>query len=270
MGLLIVLAVTPVLNLGFMWHVIRKGFLTPLKHIRAHISHFAQGNLPPTLHATGCREIGELKQSLDHMQTSLITMVSAARNEAHAVHSGILNIAAGNTALSSRTEQQAAALEETAASMEQLTATVTQNADNDRQAALMVHSPADLAQNGGAAVVEVVSTMQKIAQSSHDFADIINVIDSIAFQTNILALNAAVEAARAGEQGRGFTVVAGEVRHLASRSAQATREIKTLIENSVSRIAALVQESASTAAALEEQIGKLTDAVSAFHLPQTA
>jgi methyl-accepting chemotaxis protein-4 (peptide sensor receptor) len=142
------------------------------------------------------------------------------------MHSGISEIAMGNNDLSSRTEQQAAALAQTAASMEQLTATVGQNADNARQASGIAKSAADTAHKGGEQTSRVASTMHEISASSQKIGDIIGVIDSIAFQTNILALNAAVEAARAGEQGRGFAVVAGEVRNLASRSAQAAKEIK--------------------------------------------
>lgn len=169
------------------------------------------------------------------MQRSLTETVTLVREGSDAIYSGTSEIASGNTDLSSRTEQQASALEETAASMEQLTATVKQNADNARQASQLAKSASDTAQHGGKVVDSVVNTMHEIADSSKKIADIISVIDGIAFQTNILALNAAVEAARAGEQGRGFAVVAGEVRNL-RRSAQAAKEIKALIEDSVSRV----------------------------------
>ncbi|MDA1997334.1 methyl-accepting chemotaxis protein, partial [Bacillus cereus] len=155
------------------------------------------------------------------------------RNGANAIYSGASEIAMGNNDLSSSTEQQAASLEETAASMEQLTATVKQNAENARQASHLALSASETAQKGGKVVDNVVQTMRDIAGSSQKIADIISVIDGIAFQTNILALNAAVEAARAGEQGRGFAVVASEVRTLASRSAQAAKEIEGLISESV-------------------------------------
>ncbi len=162
--------------------------------------------------------------------------VGDVRNGANAIYSGASEIATGNNDLSSRTEQQAASLEETAASMEQLTATVKQNAENARQASHLALSASETAQRGGKVVDNVVQTMRDISTSSQKIADIISVIDGIAFQTNILALNAAVEAARAGEQGRGFAVVAGEVRNLAQRSAQAAREIKSLIEDSVGKV----------------------------------
>ncbi|WP_437616667.1 methyl-accepting chemotaxis protein, partial [Erwinia sp. V71] len=149
---------------------------------------------------------------------------------------GASEISSGNNDLSSRTEEQAAALEETAASMEQLTATVKFNADNARQASALADNASVTASKGGKLVSDVVSTMQGISGSSQKIAEITNVINSIAFQTNILALNAAVEAARAGEQGRGFSVVAGEVRNLAQRSAGAAKEIESLIADSVQRV----------------------------------
>ena len=163
-------------------------------------------------------------------------LVGDVRNGANAIYSGASEIATGNNDLSSRTEQQAASLEETAASMEQLTATVKQNAENARQASHLALSASETAQRGGKVVDNVVQALRDISTSSQKIADIISVIDGIAFQTNILALNAAVEAARAGEQGRGFAVVAGEVRNLAQRSAQAAREIKSLIEDSVGKV----------------------------------
>lgn len=256
--LLIVLAFTLALNLAAMWRVIRRGLLAPLQQIQAHVSDIASGDLTRTITATGCQEIGELSRGIKHMQTSLAGMVIAVREGTDAVNRGIHTIASGNTDLSSRTEQQAAALEETAASMEQLTSTVKQNADYARQAALMVHNAAKTARHGGATVEEVVNTMQEIAGSSQEIADIINVIDGIAFQTNILAINAAVEAARAGEQGRGFTVVAAEVQHLASRSALAAKEIKALIEDSVSRVNTGSAQVSSAGVAMRDIVTEIT------------
>ena len=180
----------------------------------------------------------------------------------NAIYSGASEIATGNNDLSSRTEQQAASLEETAASMEQLTATVKQNAENARQASHLALSASETAQRGGKVVDNVVQTMRDISTSSQKIADIISVIDGIAFQTNILALNAAVEAARAGEQGRGFAVVAGEVRNLAQRSAQAAREIKSLIEDSVGKVdvgSTLVESAGETMAEIVSAVTRVTD-----------
>jgi methyl-accepting chemotaxis protein len=178
-----------------------------------------------------------LMARLQHMQQSLAVVVTSVRQGSESVATASGQIAQGNSDLSSRTEQQASALQETAASMEELGATVRLNADNARQADSLAQGASDVAQRGGEAVSRVVDTMREINESSRRIADIIGVIDGIAFQTNILALNAAVEAARAGEQGRGFAVVASEVRNLSQRTGQAAREIKTLIAASVERVA---------------------------------
>ncbi|MDR9888992.1 methyl-accepting chemotaxis protein II [Pseudenterobacter timonensis] len=244
------------------WYGIRHILLTPLGRVMAHLREIAAGDLTQTLTLDGRNEIGALAQSVDHMQRSLIATVTDVREGSEAIYTGTSDIAIGNNDLSSRTEQQASALEETAASMEQLTATVKQNADNARQASQLAQTASETALRGGKVVDGVVNTMHDIAGSSKKIADIISVIDGIAFQTNILALNAAVEAARAGEQGRGFAVVAGEVRNLASRSANAAKEIKTLIEDSVARVdtgSVLVESAGDTMQEIVNAITRVTD-----------
>ncbi len=196
----------------------------------------ASGNLGMHIDIGRRDELGQLLESLRDMNGSLSDIVGRVRQSAEMVTTASGQIAAGNTDLSSRTEEQASSLEETAASIEEMTATVNQNANNASQANEVASSAAQVARRGGEAVDEVVKKMENIQTSSRKIGDIIGVIDSIAFQTNILALNAAVEAARAGEQGRGFAVVAGEVRSLAQRSAQAAKEIKALITDSVERV----------------------------------
>jgi methyl-accepting chemotaxis protein-1 (serine sensor receptor) len=244
------------------WLGIKQALISPLTRLIDNIRHIASGDLVKRIEVQGANEMGELADSLRHMQGELVCTVGDVRNGANAIYSGASEIAMGNNDLSSRTEQQAASLEETAASMEQLTATVKQNAENARQASNLALSASETAQKGGKVVDNVVQTMRDIAGSSQKIADIISVIDGIAFQTNILALNAAVEAARAGEQGRGFAVVAGEVRNLAQRSAQAAREIKSLIEDSVGRVevgSTLVESAGETMGEIVNAVTRVTD-----------
>jgi methyl-accepting chemotaxis protein len=203
-----------------------------------------------------------LLRALGEMNGKLSGMVSEVRGSSDTINTASQEIAAGNADLSTRTESQASSLEETASSMEELTSTVRQNADNARQANQLVISASGVAGRGGSVVEQVVTTMNGIKDSSRKIADIIGVIDGIAFQTNILALNAAVEAARAGEQGRGFAVVATEVRNLAQRSAGAAKEIKTLIGDSVAQIdqgGALVDEAGKTMAEIVTSVRQVAD-----------
>ncbi|MDK1256970.1 methyl-accepting chemotaxis protein [Cronobacter malonaticus] len=208
----------------------------PLEKIRNHFTLIAGGDLSQPVEPFGRNCVGKLVPLLTAMQDQLREAVSAIRHGSENIWRGASEISAGNNDLSSRTEEQAAALEQTAASMEELTSTVRLNAENARQASELAHAASENAGKGGQLAQNVIETMQGISGSSKKIADITSVINSIAFQTNILALNAAVEAARAGEQGRGFAVVAGEVRNLASRSAEAAREIEALITESVERI----------------------------------
>jgi methyl-accepting chemotaxis protein len=202
----------------------------------------AAGDLTQDLACTSRDEAGDLLRSLGEMNNSLRKIVGQVRAASDSIATGSSQIATGNADLSRRTEEQASNLQQTAASMEQLSGNVKNNSDNAVQAARMAGEAAAVAERGGAVVGEVVGTMQEIAASSSKIADIISVIDGIAFQTNILALNAAVEAARAGEQGRGFAVVASEVRSLAQRSADAAKEIKSLIGSSVEKVEAGTQQ----------------------------
>ncbi|MFP1768364.1 methyl-accepting chemotaxis protein [Lonsdalea quercina] len=247
---------------GLVWLGVNRALIQPLNKIVENIRYMAKGDLTHRLEFQGTNEMGILADSLRHMQSEFISTVSAVRQGAEAIYTGSSEISAGNNDLSSRTEQQAASLEETAASMEQLTATVKQNAENARQASQLALSASETAQKGGQVVDNVVKTMHDIAGSSQKISDITSVIDGIAFQTNILALNAAVEAARAGEQGRGFAVVAGEVRNLAQRSAQAAKEIKTLIDDSVGRVdegSKLVETAGETMGEIVGAVTRVTD-----------
>jgi methyl-accepting chemotaxis protein len=212
-----------------------QGITAPLKHAVGVARRVADGDLTAQIHVNSSDETGQLMQALHDMNTSLDRLVGQVRQGTDSIATASGQIAAGNHDLSARTEEQASSLQQTAASMEQLP-TVKQNADNASQANQLALSASDVAVKGGMVVSQVVETMGAISQSSRKISDIIGVIDSIAFQTNILALNAAVEAARAGEQGRGFAVVASEVRSLAGRSAEAAKEIKQLIQASVTKV----------------------------------
>jgi methyl-accepting chemotaxis protein-1 (serine sensor receptor) len=210
----------------------------PLARAADVASAVSHGDLAKPFDSRGTDEIGQLLDALKQMQTNLANVVSEVRRNAEGVAAASSQIAAGNLNLSSRTEEQAASLEETAANIGELTSTVRRNSESAVQASSLAGHASDTAARGGKVMNEVVQTMQGISESSAKVGEIIGVIDSIAFQTNILALNAAVEAARAGEQGRGFAVVAGEVRTLAQRSASAAKEIKGLISQSTERVEA--------------------------------
>lgn len=208
----------------------------PLECIQAHLQILADGKLQTRIMDMGKNCAGKLVPFIQDMQDNWVRTVSDIRSSSHEIYRSAGEIAAGNTDLSSRTEEQASALEQTAASMEELSAVVKQNADNASQASQLAQTASQDANKGGEIVGHVVSTMNNISASSQKIVDIIAVINSIAFQTNILALNAAVEAARAGEQGRGFAVVASEVRNLAQRSAQSAKEIEGLIAASADSV----------------------------------
>lgn len=241
---------------------IRKYVLNKINQVIDYQAAIAHGNLSIEIDANGNNEIGKLMQGLKHMRDELANTVSAVRAGTQNIYTGVQEIAAGNSDLSSRTEEQASSLEETAASMEQLSATVKNNADSANAATSLVKRASNSAVNGGEITRKMVVTMSDIADSSRKIGDITSVIDGIAFQTNILALNAAVEAARAGEQGRGFAVVAGEVRSLAQRSAQAAKEIKTLIDASVLRVDQgndLVENVSAAMTEIVTAIGQVTE-----------
>jgi methyl-accepting chemotaxis protein len=254
-----VIALLAAIGLGAL---ISKAISNPIARALEEAELIAGGDMSRPIQANGSDEPAQLLRGLERMRINLSNVVASVRTGSEGVANASAEIAQGNNDLSMRTEQQASALEETAASMEELGSTVKQNAESARQANQLAMSASHVAIEGGSVVGEVVETMKGINESSRKIADIISVIDGIAFQTNILALNAAVEAARAGEQGRGFAVVASEVRSLAGRSAEAAKEIKSLITASVERVeqgTALVDKAGTTMDQVVASIKRVTD-----------
>jgi methyl-accepting chemotaxis protein-1 (serine sensor receptor) len=247
---------------AYAWNALRKSISGPLDEALSHFDAISDGDLSRHIEVRSRDEMGRLMTGLRTMQAKLTGTMESVRDGAQSIATATAEISAGNTNLSQRTEEQAASLEQTASSMEELTSTVRQNADNAKQASELARSAFGVAHKGSEVVSEVVSTMHQINASSRQIADIIGVIEGIAFQTNILALNAAVESARAGEQGRGFAVVAGEVRTLAQRSAAAAKEIKALISESVTRVGTgteLVERAGTTMTQINQAVQRVTD-----------
>jgi len=239
--------------------------MRPLLKISEESKQVVHNPLAQLLYTGLNDEVGQLSYALQFAQSKLRTAIGRVSESSEVLERAASEVANGSLELSSRTEQQASSLEETAASMEQLTATVKQNADNSRMANQLVSTNKELAESGGVVVTNAIAAMDEISTSSKRIADIISVIDGIAFQTNLLALNAAVEAARAGEQGRGFAVVAGEVRSLAGRSAEAAKEIKELISESVSKVdqgSSLVNQSGETLNEIVNGVNKVSELMS--------
>ncbi|PTT91756.1 methyl-accepting chemotaxis protein, partial [Pelomonas sp. HMWF004] len=250
-------------GIGAAW-VITRSITGPVRRASDAVTAVAGGDLTQRLHSDSRDELGQLLTMLDGMTQNLARMVSGVRQGCDQLGVAAAEIAQGNADLSARTESQASSLEQTAASVEQMASQIKANADNARQADQLAHHASEVAQAGGVAVGEVVQTMDGISAASRKIGDIIGTIDGIAFQTNILALNAAVEAARAGEQGRGFAVVAGEVRLLAQRSAEAAKEIKSLIGDSVSKVesgSGQVLSARDTIEQMVNEVRKVTDLV---------
>jgi len=261
--IMIVAGVAVLFGAACAW-VLANAIVRPIRQAVEVAEKVAGGDLTQYIDASGTCETGALLRALRHMNDSLVAIVAQVRSGTDTIATASAEISAGNMDLSSRTEQQAGSLGTTASTVEELTGTVRQNADNARQASQLSIAASEIATQGGAVVDQVVQTMGAINDSSKKIVDIISVIDGIAFQTNILALNAAVEAARAGEQGRGFAVVAGEVRTLAQRSAAAAKEIKALIVDSVSKVedgTKLVDQAGMTMSEVVDSIRKVSDIV---------
>ena len=262
--LMITIALVTGLTGAVLAWVITRSITAPIRQAVQVAETVAAGDLTSRIESQSKDETGQLLGALRKMNDSLVGIVSSVRNSSDSIATGSSQIAVGNADLSQRTEEQASNLQQTAASMEQLTQTVKQNADTARQATQLAGSASTAATQGGTVVAQVVSTMGEISDSSRKISDIIGVIDGIAFQTNILALNAAVEAARAGEQGRGFAVVASEVRSLAQRSANAAKEIKTLIGASVEKVengSKLVHEAGQSMGEIVSQVKRVNDLI---------
>lgn len=260
---LTILVLSLLILAGFGWALIMS-IRKPIEHVQRVLNEIRQGRLGHDLVVEGSDEISEMMEALAEMDAKLSEIVSEVRSSSDSVSAAAVQISQGNDDLSQRTQEQASSLEETASSMEEMTATVKQNADNARQANQLAAGAREQAEKGGEVVTNAVGAMREINASSKKIADIIGVIDEIAFQTNLLALNAAVEAARAGEQGRGFAVVATEVRNLAQRSAKAAHEIKDLINDSVAKVdggSKLVEESGDMLQKIRDSVRKVTDIV---------
>jgi methyl-accepting chemotaxis protein len=252
-----------VVAVGLSW-LMQRRLVADLASAGEVAGRVAEGRLDAVPRSDRSDEVGDVLRALAHMTDELSGSLRTVQESSQSIHTASVEIASGNHDLSSRTEQAASSLQQTASSMEQLTGTVTQSADAARQASQLARSAAGVAQRGGSVVAQVVSTMGDITASSKKIADIIGTIDGIAFQTNILALNAAVEAARAGEQGRGFAVVAGEVRSLAQRSAEAAKEIKSLIGASVEKVESgskLVADAGSTMTEIVASVQRVSDII---------
>lgn len=252
----ILAAVVVLFIIAYFW--LDRILVKPLNKVSGYFSQIGKGDLRHSIDVENNNEIGKLCAALQEMQYELIETVTSIRDGVESINIGTQEIAAGNTDLSSRTEEQASALAETAASMEQISSTVKLNADNAVQASSMIQTSASIAHEGEQQMKNMTTKMHTIKTNAQKMGDIISVIDSIAFQTNILALNAAVEAARAGEAGRGFAVVASEVRNLAQRSAQSAKEINSLISESAYQI----QEGAELADKTGSTIAEMTSAIS--------